>query len=127
MKAVGWPGASPLHARQIPATGEQACDPLKHFPPATHFHAAPSAGSYPPEYRIVNMNFELYPTITLRSRSFNALVAPTEILIRAFKRNLNLQHFRGSYMRVEAAQESLASWISGSRIWRSAWPFLWMT
>ncbi len=44
------------------------------------------------------MDFELYPTITLRSRSFNALLAPREMFIQALNRNLNLQRFRVLYM-----------------------------
>ncbi len=44
------------------------------------------------------MDFELYPTITLRSRSFNALLAPREMFIQALNRNLNLQRFRVLYV-----------------------------
>ncbi len=44
------------------------------------------------------MDFELYPTITLRSRSFNALIAPREMFIQALNRNLNLQRFRVIYV-----------------------------
>ncbi len=44
------------------------------------------------------MDFELYPTITLRSRSFNALLAPREMFIQALNRNLNLQRFRIIYV-----------------------------
>ncbi|MGA9098485.1 MAG: hypothetical protein WB392_06095 [Methanotrichaceae archaeon] len=44
------------------------------------------------------MDFELYPTITLRSRSFNALLAPREMFIQALNRNLNLQRFRVIYV-----------------------------
>ncbi|RQW77163.1 MAG: hypothetical protein EHM14_15000 [Methanothrix sp.] len=40
------------------------------------------------------MDFELYPTITLRSRSFNVLVAPRELLIQALNKNLNLQRYK---------------------------------
>lgn len=40
------------------------------------------------------MDFELYPTITLRSRSFNILQAPREMFIQALNRNLNLQRFK---------------------------------
>jgi len=39
------------------------------------------------------MDFELYPTRTLRSRSFNALLAPREMFIQALNRNLDLQRF----------------------------------
>jgi len=44
------------------------------------------------------MDFELYPTITLRSRSFNALLAPREMFIQALNRNMNLQRFRVLYV-----------------------------
>jgi hypothetical protein len=44
------------------------------------------------------MDFELYPTITLRSRSFNALTAPREMFIQMLNRNLNLQRFRVLYI-----------------------------
>jgi hypothetical protein len=44
------------------------------------------------------MDFELYPTITLRSRSLNALLAPREMFIQALNRNLNLQRFRVLYI-----------------------------
>lgn len=44
------------------------------------------------------MDFELYPTITLRSRSFNALLAPREMFIQALNRNLNLQRFKVLYV-----------------------------
>ncbi|MGA9098821.1 MAG: hypothetical protein WB392_07815 [Methanotrichaceae archaeon] len=44
------------------------------------------------------MDFELYPTITLRSRSFNALLAPREMFIQALNRNLNLQRFKIIYI-----------------------------
>jgi hypothetical protein len=36
------------------------------------------------------MDFELYPTVTLLSRSFNALCAPREMFVQALNRNLNL-------------------------------------
>ena len=32
---------------------------------------------------ILTMDFELFPTLTLRPRSFNALVAPKELFIQA--------------------------------------------
>ncbi len=44
------------------------------------------------------MDFELYPTVTLRSRSFNALLAPHEMFIQALNQNLNLQRFRVLYI-----------------------------
>lgn len=44
------------------------------------------------------MDFELCPTITLRSRSFNALLAPREMFIQALNRNLNLQRFNVIYV-----------------------------
>jgi hypothetical protein len=40
------------------------------------------------------MDFELYPTITLRSVSFNALLIPREMFIKGLNRNLNLQRFK---------------------------------
>lgn len=44
------------------------------------------------------MDFELNPTITLRSRSFNILQAPREMFIRALNHNLNLQRFKVLYV-----------------------------
>ncbi len=44
------------------------------------------------------MDFDLYPAITLRSRSFRSLVAPRELFIQALNRNLNLQRFRVLYV-----------------------------
>jgi hypothetical protein len=44
------------------------------------------------------MDFELYPTITLRPRSFNALLASREMFIQALNRNLNIQRFRVLYI-----------------------------
>jgi hypothetical protein len=44
------------------------------------------------------MDFELYPTITIRSRSFNILQAPRELFIQALNRNLNLQRYKVLYI-----------------------------
>jgi hypothetical protein len=44
------------------------------------------------------MDFDLYPTITLRSRSFSALLAPRDMFIQALNRNLNMQRFRILYV-----------------------------
>jgi len=44
------------------------------------------------------MDFELLPTVTLRSRSFSALVAPPGMFIQALNRNLNLQRFKVLYL-----------------------------
>ncbi len=44
------------------------------------------------------MDFELYPTITLRSRSFNAIIAPREMFIQALNNHLNLQRFKVLYV-----------------------------
>src|SRR5512137_2809772 len=44
------------------------------------------------------MDFELYPTITLRSRSFNVFQAPRELFIKALNRNLNLQRYKVLYV-----------------------------
>lgn len=44
------------------------------------------------------MDFELHPTVTLRSRSFNILEAPREMFIQALNRNLNLQRFKVLYV-----------------------------
>ncbi len=50
------------------------------------------------EDRSLCMDFELYLLIILRSRSFNALIAPRELFIQALNRNLNLQRFKVFYM-----------------------------
>ena len=44
------------------------------------------------------MDFELYPTIILRPRSFNALLAPKEMFVQSLNRNLNLQRFKVLYV-----------------------------
>jgi hypothetical protein len=44
------------------------------------------------------MDFELTPTVTLRSRSFNVLQAPRKMFIKALNQNLNLQRFRILYV-----------------------------
>jgi hypothetical protein len=44
------------------------------------------------------MDFELTPTVTLRSRSFNVLQAPREMFIKALNQNINLQRFRVLYV-----------------------------
>ena len=44
------------------------------------------------------MDFELYPTIALRERFFNVLVAPREMFIQALNRNLDLQRFKVLYV-----------------------------
>ena len=44
------------------------------------------------------MDFELLPTITLRSRSFNVLQAPRDLFIQALNRNLNLQLYKVLYI-----------------------------
>jgi DNA polymerase I len=44
------------------------------------------------------MDFDLYPTITLRSRSFNALLAPQEMFVQALNSTLNLQRFSVLYV-----------------------------
>jgi hypothetical protein len=44
------------------------------------------------------MEFELYPTIIIRPRSFNALLAPREMFVQALNSNLNLQRFKVLYV-----------------------------
>ncbi len=44
------------------------------------------------------MDFELYPIIALRSRSFNAIIAPREMFIQALNSHLNLQRFKVLYV-----------------------------
>jgi hypothetical protein len=44
------------------------------------------------------MDFELTPTIILRSRSFNVLQAPREMFIKTLNQNINLQRFRILYV-----------------------------
>jgi hypothetical protein len=40
------------------------------------------------------MDFELHPTVSLKERSFNVLVAPRDHFIEVLNRNLNLQRFK---------------------------------
>ena len=44
------------------------------------------------------MDCDLLPSVSLRPRSFNALVAPNEMFARALNRNLNLQRFKVLYI-----------------------------
>jgi DNA polymerase I len=44
------------------------------------------------------MDFDLHPFVSLRPRSFNALVAPNEMFAKALNRNLNLQRFKVLYI-----------------------------
>ena len=44
------------------------------------------------------MDFDLLPSVSLRSRSFNALVAPNEMFAQALNRNLSLQRFKVLYI-----------------------------
>ena len=44
------------------------------------------------------MDFELHPTVFLRSRSFNVLQAPRELFIQALNCNLNLQLYKVLYI-----------------------------
>jgi hypothetical protein len=44
------------------------------------------------------MDFKLYPTISLRSRSFNVLQAPRDLFIQALNRNLNIQRYKVLYV-----------------------------
>lgn len=44
------------------------------------------------------MDFNLHPSVSLRPRSFNALVAPNEMFAKALNRNLNLQRFKVLYI-----------------------------
>jgi hypothetical protein len=49
-------------------------------------------------HSITDQDFELYPTINLRSRSFNVLQAPREPFIQALNHNLNLQRHKVIYI-----------------------------
>jgi hypothetical protein len=44
------------------------------------------------------MDFELLPSVSLRPRSFNALVAPNEMFAKALNHNLDLQRFKVLYI-----------------------------
>jgi DNA polymerase I len=44
------------------------------------------------------MDFDLLPSVSIRPRSFNALVAPNEMFAKALNRNLNLQRFKVLYI-----------------------------
>ena len=44
------------------------------------------------------MDFDPLPSVSLRPRSFNALVAPNEMFASALNRNLNLQRFKVLYI-----------------------------
>jgi hypothetical protein len=53
------------------------------------------------------MDFELYPTVTLRPWSFNALLAPREMFTQALNSNLNLQ--RSSVLYVTGNYSAILS------------------
>ena len=63
-----------------------------------YFRPALSSASYPIWLLFRIMEFELYPTIILRPRSFNALLAPREMFVQALNSNLNLQRFKVLYI-----------------------------
>ena len=63
-----------------------------------YFRPALSSASYPIRLQIMIMEFELYPTIILRPRSFNAILAPREMFVQALNSNLNLQRFKVLYV-----------------------------
>ncbi len=63
-----------------------------------HFRPALSSPSYPRSPLFSIMDFELYPTVTLRSRSFNILQAPLEMFIKALNSHLDLQRFKTLYI-----------------------------
>ena len=44
------------------------------------------------------MDFDLLPSVSLRPRSFNALVAPNEMFAKALNHNLSLQRFKVHYI-----------------------------
>jgi len=44
------------------------------------------------------MDFELHPAVSLKSRSFNVLVAPRQTFIKMLNRNQNLQRFKILYI-----------------------------
>ncbi|VVB62845.1 Uncharacterised protein [uncultured archaeon] len=44
------------------------------------------------------MDFDLLPSVSLRPRSFNALVASNEMFAKALNHNLNLQRFKVLYI-----------------------------
>jgi hypothetical protein len=44
------------------------------------------------------MDFDLLPSVSLRSRSFNALVAPIEMFAQALNRNLDLPRYKVLYI-----------------------------
>ena len=44
------------------------------------------------------MDFDLLPTVSLRSRSFNALVAPIEMFAQALNRYLDQQRYKVLYI-----------------------------
>jgi len=60
---------------------------------AHYLHSMHSRGFYPRLLIVSNVDFELHPTVSLKERSFNVLVAPREHFIEMLNRNLNLQRF----------------------------------
>jgi hypothetical protein len=68
------------------------------------------------------MDFDLLPYVSLRSRSFNALVALHEMLFaQILNRNLNQQRYKVLY--ICGNYSSILSRLDrGSRTWRSAGP-----
>jgi hypothetical protein len=64
-----------------------------HYLRSTH-----SVTSYPKPSLLSNMDFELHPTVSLKERSFNVLVAPREHFIQMLNHNLNLQRYKVLYV-----------------------------
>ncbi|MDD1757937.1 MAG: hypothetical protein LUQ22_04310 [Methanotrichaceae archaeon] len=60
---------------------------------ADYLHSMHSRGFYPMLLIVSKVDFELHPTVSLKEKSFNVLVAPREHFIEMLNCNLNLQRF----------------------------------
>ncbi|MGD0952747.1 MAG: hypothetical protein ABR985_10210 [Methanotrichaceae archaeon] len=59
------------------------------------------------------MDFDLHPSFSIRSRSFNALIAPNEMFAKALNRNLNLQRFKVLYICGNYSSEPVGPQVPG--------------
>ena len=75
------------------------------------------------------MVFELLPTVSLRSRSFNILQAPRDLSIQSLNRNLNLQLYKVLYIygNYSGVLSKLDRWFQALEIRRAFTPFQLMT
>jgi hypothetical protein len=64
---------------------------------AHYLRSMHSRGFYPKAHRVSSMDFELHPTVSLKGRSFNVLIASREHFISMLNRKPELAAIQGSF------------------------------